>query len=304
MPSLEHEAPLELLRGDPRLAAVLLESLGVPVPPGSSARLVPADLTASVPAELRADAVILLTPPEPGRKLAVIIEVQLQYDEKKVFSWPAYLTQARAAHRCDTVLLVICRDPATAAQCRATITTGHPGFDLTPLVVDATTTPRPGPPGSGPAGPELAVLAVLTGALDLDRDSARHLVLASLASLDDDRLPTYTVFIRRAASEVARQALEALMTTTRYRDAFVDGLMAEGLAKGLAEGEAKGLAEGEAKGKAEGEARMVLRVLGARGLQVPDEIRERVQSCTDTAQLEHWGERAATADSLDDVFSS
>jgi hypothetical protein len=297
MPSLEHEAPLELLRGDPRLAAVLLESLGVPVPPRSSARLVPADLTASVPAELRADAVILLSPREPGsalaegnRKLAVIIEVQLQYDEKKVFSWPAYLTQGRAAHRCDTVLLVICRDPATAALCRATITTGHPGFDLTPLVVDAATTPRPGPPGPGPAGPELAVLAVLTGALDLDIDSARHLVLASLANLDDDRLATYTVLIRRAASEAARQALEALMTTAPYRDAFVDGLMAEGLAKGLAQG------------KAEGEARMVLRVLDARGLQVPDEIRERVLSCTDTAQLDHWGELAATAVSLDDVF--
>jgi hypothetical protein len=299
MPSLEHEAPLELLRGDPQLASVLLEGLGVPVPPGASARLVPADLTASLPAEMRADAVILLLAKDTDGgqandhgSLAVVTEVQLTYDEQKVFTWPAYVTQARAAHRCDTVLMVICPDPATARQCRATITTGHPGFDLTPLVIDARTVPRPGPPGSGTAGPELAVLAVLTGALDLDTDPARRLVLASLASLHDERLPTYTVLVRHAASEAARHALEALMTTAPYRDAFVDGLMAEGKAEGLAEG------------KAAGEARMVLRVLSARGLHVTDEIRELVLSCSDTAQLEAWGERAATASNLDEVFGS
>jgi hypothetical protein len=59
------------------------------------------------------------------------------------------------------------------------------------------------------------------------------------------------------------------------------------------------LAEGEAKG----EARILLRVLVARGLQVPDEIRERVLACSDTAQLETWSDRAATAASVADVFS-
>ena len=46
----------------------------------------------------------------------------------------------------------------------------------------------------------------------------------------------------------------------------------------------------------------MLRVLTARGLQLPAEIRDRVLSCTDTAQLEVWGDRAATANTLDDVF--
>jgi predicted transposase YdaD len=139
------------------------------------------------------------------------------------------------------------------------------------------------------------VLAVLTGALDLATETARHLVLATLASLDDDRLATYTVLVRRAASQAARQALEALMTTTQYRDAFIDRFRAEGMAEGRA--------AGQAEGRAEGEARMVLRVLSARGLEVSSEIRQQVLSCTDTAQLEAWGERAATADTLDDVFS-
>ena len=37
------------------------------------------------------------------------------------------------------------------------------------------------------------MLAVLTGALDLGQDSARQLVLERLASLDEERLRTYTV---------------------------------------------------------------------------------------------------------------
>jgi flagellar biosynthesis/type III secretory pathway protein FliH len=147
---------------------------------------------------------------------------------------------------------------------------------------------------------------VLTGALDLNQDSVRRQVLASLAGLDEDRRKIYTVFILTAASPQAQDALEELMTTTEFHHPFVDRLLAEGEAKGLAEGEAKGLAEGEAKGEAKGqakgEAQMILRILAARGLQPPAAIRERVLACTDTSQLETWGDRAATANTIEDVF--
>jgi hypothetical protein len=284
LPGIPHEAPLELLRGNPQLAAVLLRSLGVAVPTQATAAMASSDLTASLPAELRADAVVMLSG-TPGGRLAVVVEVQLRYDRRKRYTWPAYLTQVRAAHRCPAVLLVICMAAATARRCRAPITTGHPGFDLVPLVIDSSTTPQLGAPGSAAGGPELAVLAVLTGALDLGEDSHRRLVLASLVGLDDGRLKTYTVFVRSAASESARRALEDLMTT-KFKDTFVDRL----------------LAEGEAKGEAKGEAQVLLRVLAARGLPVPADIREQVLSCTDTAQLETWADRAATASSLDEVF--
>ena len=49
---------------------------------------------------------------------------------------------------------------------------------------------------------------------------------------------------------------------------------------------------------------MILRVLSARGLPVPAAIRHRVLSCADTGQLEAWGDRAATATTLEDVFGS
>ncbi len=57
MPSIPHEAPIELLRANPRLALALLRGLGVPVPEGATATLAPTDLGSTVPAELRADAV-------------------------------------------------------------------------------------------------------------------------------------------------------------------------------------------------------------------------------------------------------
>jgi predicted transposase YdaD len=84
--------------------------------------------------------------------------------------------------------------------------------------------------------------------------------------------------------------------TTKFKDTFVDRL--------LAEGEAKGRVEGEAKGRAEGEARIILRVLAARGLEVPAKVREQVLSCTDASQLETWADRAATAASVEEVFGS
>jgi hypothetical protein len=281
MPSIAHEAPLELLRGNPRLAAVLLRALDVPVPPRVTAHLVPADLTTSLPAEFRADAVVMLSGSDG--KLAVVTEVQLSYDPDKQYTWPVYLAQVRAAHKCPAVLLVICADAATAARCRVPITIGHPGFDLQPLVIDAVTTPLPGQ-AAPEAGPELTVLAVLTGALDLDRDEVRRLVLASLASADESRRTAYTVFVLNAASAAAQQALEDLMATTQFSHPFIDHI--------------------EARGEARGEARMILRFLSARGLQVTDEVRERVLSCTDTAQLEVWGDRAATAASAEDIFGS
>ncbi len=206
--------------------------------------------------------------------------------------WPAYLALARAQHDCPTVLLVICPDRATGRWARRPIATGHPGFDLVPLVIDADSAPAPDHPGLAWAAPELAVLAALTGAADLDRDDARRLVLSMIATagLDEDRLETYTRLVRAAASVAGRHALEALMTTM-FKDEFIDRIKAEGKAEGRAEGEAKG------------KASMVLRILAARGMDVPGPVRDRILSCTDTGRLEDWGDKAATASSLDAVFA-
>jgi hypothetical protein len=80
--------------------------------------------------------------------------------------------------------------------------------------------------------------------------------------------------------------------TAKFKDEFVDRLLAEDEA------------EGRAKGRAEGEARMILRVLAARGMELSANVREQVLSCTDTSQLETWADRAAIAVSVEDVFGA
>jgi hypothetical protein len=304
MPSINHEAPIELLRRNPLLAAALLHGTGVLAPTGGRAQMAPGDLSSALPAELRADAVIVLDPadPQPGDtkgRLVVVVESQTRLDGGKHRVWPAYLALARAQHDCPAVLLVICPDRNTGRWARQRIATGHPGFDLVPLVIDADSTPEPDAPDLAQAAPELAVLGALTGAVDLDQEAGRRLVLTAIAAadLDEDRLETYTHLIRAVASTAARNALEALMTIA-FKDDFIDRIKAEGKAEGRTEGKA----EGRTEGKAEGRAEMLLQVLRARGFEVPDAVRDQVLSCTDLAQLQAWGSRAATASSLEDVF--
>jgi len=55
-------------------------------------------------------------------------------------------------------------------------------------------------------------------------------------------------------------------------------------------------------GGAEEAARALLTVLGARGIAVPDTVREHVLAQKDPERLERWLERAAVAASVTAVF--
>ena len=85
---------------------------------------------------------------------------------------------------------------------------------------------------------------------------------------------------------------------TVFKNEFLDKLEAEAKARG----EAVGKAAGRAQGLAQGLAQMILQVLAARGVTVPAEIRDQVLACADVAQLDAWGRKAATAQSVEEVF--
>jgi len=290
MPSIAHEAAVELLRRNPQLAAALLASAGVQVPGGAAAVLADSNLSVPEPTELRADVVTVHE--GASQKVVIVTEVQKDPpDNDKRRAWVAYLALAQVEHKCDAALVVIALRDRTARASGRPIRTGHPNFVLTPIVIGPDTTPMPGGPGVGQASAELAVLAVLTGALDLGEAETRRQVLQTIAGVDAGRREIYTRLIRATASAAVRRALEELMATV-FRDEFVDGLLDQGRA------------EGEARGRAEGEAAMLLRVLAARGFTVPDDIRQRVLSSTDLAQLEAWGDRAVTASSLEEIFTA
>jgi len=56
------------------------------------------------------------------------------------------------------------------------------------------------------------------------------------------------------------------------------------------------------KWEARGEGRAALTVLDARGVAVPEAIREQILTCTDQTQLDTWLRRAVTATTADDVI--
>ncbi len=59
---------------------------------------------------------------------------------------------------------------------------------------------------------------------------------------------------------------------------------------------------GHAAGRIENRAAFTLRVLEKRGIPVPDDIRERITSCTDFDTRTLWFDRSLTASTAEDLF--
>src|SRR5215472_11955755 len=159
MPSLSHEALLLLFRNRPELAPELLrDALHVSLPAYSEARLESADLTDVSPAEYRADLVILLVDGRPV--LGIVVEVQLQRDDRKRFTWPVYVAGLRARLGCPACVLVVTPTERVASWCREPIELG-PGGTFSPLVVGPASVPVIDDVAAAERDPELAVLSCI-----------------------------------------------------------------------------------------------------------------------------------------------
>ncbi|WP_433442634.1 hypothetical protein [Nonomuraea sp. CA-141351] len=122
----------------------------------------------------------------------------------------------------------------------------------------------------------------------------------ALSQQRDEHAPKYYEYTYSMSAPEVRRLLEEIMTSTDWP--VYSPFAREHFGRGLAEGKAKGKAEGKAEGKSEEAVKMLLLVLDARGLDVPEDTRARITTCTDLAQLETWTTRAATARALQDLF--
>ncbi|MFI8888999.1 hypothetical protein [Streptomyces paradoxus] len=68
------------------------------------------------------------------------------------------------------------------------------------------------------------------------------------------------------------------------------------------EGKAAGIAEGKAEGQAEDRIALILRVLEKRGIDIPQDTRDRITACTDLDTLTLWFDRSLTATTAEDLF--
>lgn len=284
---------VQVVHQQPAIVAELIRDvLGVKLPERPRAHTDSIDLSSSNVADRRADAVVILTDPTTeAPALGVIVEVQLSQDRRKWWSWPAYLITLRNRHRIPVMLLVLCLDPHIASWCARAIELG-PGWTLPPFVAGPAQIPKITSTRGRDVTAEMAVLSALAHATDPDMHEVVSAVPPILATIDPDQAVQYSEIMSAALQGSALDLWETLMGTKtfEFQSRYANRLRAEARAEALAEGEVKG------------EARMLLRVLEARGIDVPEDVRARIAECADPDQLETWADRAVTATSIHDLF--
>ena len=306
-----HEGLLLLFRNRPTLAPELLRDvLGLALPAYSEARVESAQLTEVVPTEYRADVVVLLLEGKP--LFAIVVEVQLSRDEDKRMTWPLYLASLRARVGCPTALLVVAPEASVARWCAQPIEMGHPGFVLRPLVTGPDAIPVIIDEQAAREDPELAVLSAMAHGQREVGQSIAQAVLSAVVGLEAERVRLYVDLTLSALNEVARAALEALMQSGNYeyQSEFARKYVAQGREEGRQEGREEGREAGREEGREagrqegrqEGEMEALFEVLDARGLQVDEESRQRIQACTEPAQLKLWLRKAVTVVSVQELF--
>src|SRR5690606_16923612 len=244
------------------------------------------DLTQTVPTEYHADLVVLLANDEPV--LGIVLEVQLKPDERKTFTWPAYVVNLRARFQCPCCLLVVTPSRSTARWAAEPIGLGPPGNSFTPLVLGSTSVPKITDPARATQAPELAVLSALAHGQG-DVETAIRIATCTLeaaAQLDEETRALYADLVEAALSEAARKALQMLPQNYQFQGPSYK----------------KGKLEGKLEGQALGEADAVVTVLETRGLTLSPEQRDRILSCSDLETIKGWVRKAVTVESVDELF--
>ena len=296
MVSFLHEMVIEQFRSRPALAAEMLRDvLGVALPAYEGVRIEEASLNKLQPVEYDADLVLLLEHGEPV--FGIVLEVQLQPDADKPFSWLSYLAVLRARFRCPTLVLVVATDEATARWASQAVAIGPPGMSYAPVVLGPGLIPWVRDPAQAAAKPEVAVLSALARGNEAGGVDVVWVALQAVHRRWPEQADFYYDLFCSRLADAARRALEAIMLSTKDYE-FKSPLLKENFAKGKAEGKVEGKAEGRVEGKAEA----LFDILDARGLALTDAQRERITTCNDLPTLNAWIKRAITVAITDEVF--
>jgi hypothetical protein len=297
MPSTLHEALVLLFRESPRLAPMLLaRTLGIDLGLGlgspsdgdiagvADIQVTSAEFADLDPAEYRAD-VVLRVPDEKDRDRATrevfIVEVQLEPDEAKHFTWPQYVIGARTRFRCRATLVVVAVDERVARWCAQPIELDRAGNVFRPLVIGPETIPVITDETEARTWPELAVLSVIAHGREPGSEAIGAAALAACDRLDNPRSRLYADLIYTNLNEIARAALEAVMDlhNYEYQSDFARKYFAQGCRATL--------------------RKQLQQRFGA----LPASAEARLEEA-DADTLDAWASRVLTAASLADFFDS
>lgn len=293
--SILHEAPLDVLREHPEAVLDLLRVAGQPAPSEVAVVVLDSELTEAIPSVRRADLVFLLRDEDRVARHAIVVEVQRDRDDDKLYAWPHYVSYLHARHRVAISLLVLTFDEDVCRWARKLHDLG-PCMAFAPLVIGPTDLPTIATIEQALANPDLAVLTALAHLGSRDTEVAgRH---------EPEVLRVFEAMLRTQRSEARQKFLSLLHGAARGPLRGILERLTEAYGMGALEMIYKeGEAEGEARGRAEGEAKALLKILRARGLAIDAAAEARILATRDLALLDRWLERALVASSVDEVLA-
>jgi hypothetical protein len=290
MPSGEHETPIALAKLDPGLVTWLLAHLfDVKVPDYHHARAQPTDVRVVVPRTYHADGMLLYCDAADQPVLAVVLEVQRSWDRTKRWVWKLSVAQLEAELMVNVALVVYCPNPALARWYRDMFESEGLSLPLRPFIFTPSEVSLVVDAELARANPALAVFSAICHGGDADVDAAFPALAEALRALGPKKALLYHDIVLAGLPPAPRARWEAYMSSA-VGSQYHSELFREVDARGRAAGEARG--EGQA----------VLTVLDARGVAVPEAVREQILACTDLTQLDVWLRRAVTAATADEVI--
>jgi len=284
MPSYLHDVILLLFRNRSESAADLLRKLDVQPPEHDEVCAESSELNNLQPAEYRADLVLFLLR-RTRKVLGIIVEVQLGCDDDKPYTWPAYIANLRARHRCPVCLLVITIEDAVARWATRLIELG-PGSRCKPWVVGPANTPVITELRDAQENVELAVLSAIEHGQSTDIQLAARIASAAIvasADIDAERSRLYLDLILTSLSANTPEAIEATMNSLgyEYQSDFARRYVAQG--------------------KAERGMEIILKLLASRFGPLTEVVHSRIRSA-DSAQIDAMADRMLTARTLEEVL--
>jgi hypothetical protein len=298
MPSQTHAVLVDLFRTAPSLALDLLSASGITVA-AAGLRILDSTFPVTSSPDYHVDLAVACDDATGAPTLVVLVEVQLDPDPDKRFTWPLYLAAARMRYRCDACVLVVAIEERVAVWARTPVSLGPGGCTFQPVVLGPSAVPR----ATEPATPELAVLSAL--ARGESEPEAVRLAMCSIDALGQDRqydrAAAYFDLLQYHLGAALDRALEAIMTTSERR--YLSDFANDYFDKGRAQGQAEGKLEGKLEGEVAGARAALLSVATARGIPLTPSDRERIDACDDPVVLAAWVVRAARATTAAEIFT-
>ncbi|MFJ2263043.1 hypothetical protein ACIOKD_32860 [Streptomyces sp. NPDC087844] len=191
------------------------------------------------------------------------------------------------------MLLVVCQDHATAKWAEQPVQFGPPQWPLLtlrPLVAGPHNMPLITSPAEVRKDLALATLSAITHGKGPEIGTILKAVTTVLRDEPDAVKNPVIEFISRGLGKLPAAAFWRTLVAVDL--SFYKSFIFE---------EAR--EEGRAQARAEGRAEAILDVFEARGIDVPEAVRERITSCDDPEILRHWHRRAIAAPSADAIFT-